>query len=55
MQISDNGIGKGDVIQGTRFGGQLISLLTRQLGDIMKEENESRTRICIEFKSDKAT
>lgn len=28
MQVSDNGIGKHDIINGTGFGGQLISLLT---------------------------
>ncbi len=54
MQISDNGIGKSGAINGTGFGGQLISLLTQQLGGIMKEENNNGTHIFFEFKSVKA-
>ena len=54
MQISDNGIGKGGAINGTGFGGQLISLLTQQLGGTMKEENNNGTHIFFEFKSVKA-
>ena len=54
MQISDNGVGKGCTIKGTGFGGQLISLLTQQLGGTMKEENDNGTHIIFEFKSVKA-
>jgi len=54
MQISDNGVGKGGAIIGTGFGGQLISLLTQQLGGTMKEENDHGTHIFFEFKSVKA-
>jgi two-component sensor histidine kinase len=54
MQISDNGVGKSGAIKGTGFGGQLISLLTQQLGGIMKEENNNGTHIFFEFKSVKA-
>jgi two-component sensor histidine kinase len=54
MQISDNGIGKGSTINGTGFGGQLISLLTQQLGGTMKEENNHGTHVFFEFKSVKA-
>jgi two-component sensor histidine kinase len=54
MQISDNGVGKGSTIKGTGFGGQLISLLTQQLGGTMKEENNNGTHIFFEFKSVKA-
>ena len=54
MQISDNGIGKEGAIKGTGFGGQLISLLTQQLGGTMKEDNNNGTHIFFEFKSVKA-
>jgi len=54
MQISDNGVGKEGAIKGTGFGGQLISLLTQQLGGTMKEENDNGTHIFFEFKSIKA-
>ena len=54
MQISDNGVGKEGTIKGTGFGGQLISLLTQQLGGTMKEENNNGTHIFCEFKSVKA-
>jgi len=54
MQISDNGVGKGTFINGTGFGGQLISLLTQQLGGTMKEDNNNGTHIFFEFKSVKA-
>jgi two-component sensor histidine kinase/tetratricopeptide (TPR) repeat protein len=54
MQISDNGVGKSGAIQGTGFGGQLISLLTQQLGGTMKEENNNGTHIFFEFKSVRA-
>ncbi len=51
MLVSDNGVGKSDKIAGTGFGGQLISLLTQQLGGIMKEDNVNGTHISFEFKS----
>lgn len=54
MQVSDNGVGKSGIINGTGFGGQLISLLTQQLGGTMKEENNNGTHIFFEFKSAKA-
>jgi two-component sensor histidine kinase len=54
MEISDNGVGKSDIIKGTGFGGQLISLLTQQLGGTIKEENDNGTHIFFEFKSVKA-
>ncbi len=54
MQISDNGVGKSGAITGTGFGGQLISLLTQQLGGTMKEDNNNGTHIFFEFKSIKA-
>ena len=54
LLVSDNGVGKGDTINGTGFGGQLISLLTQQLGGTMKEDNNNGTHIFFEFKSTKA-
>ena len=54
MRVSDNGVGKSGAIKGTGFGGQLISLLTQQLGGTMKEENSNGTDIFFEFKSVKA-
>ncbi|HVE62040.1 MAG TPA: sensor histidine kinase [Chitinophagaceae bacterium] len=54
MLVSDNGVGKSGAINGTGFGGQLIFLLTRQLGGTIKEDNNNGTRIFFEFKSTKA-
>jgi len=54
MLVSDNGVGKSGTIKGTGFGGQLISLLTRQLGGTIKEDNNNGTHIFFEFKSTKA-
>jgi two-component sensor histidine kinase len=54
MRVSDNGVGKSGAIKGTGFGGQLISLLTQQLGGTMTEENNNGTDIFFEFKSVKA-
>lgn len=51
MLVSDNGVGKNDTIQGTGFGGQLIHLLTRQLGGTIKEDNNNGTHIYFEFTS----
>ena len=53
MEVSDNGIGKSGVIQGTGFGGQLISLLTTQLNGTMKEEIKNGTSISFDFKLSK--
>ena len=38
LEVSDNGIGKSGATQGTGFGGQLVSMLSRQLGGTMREE-----------------
>lgn len=54
MLVSDNGVGKSGTINGTGFGGQLISLLTQQLGGTIKEDNINGTHIFFEFKSTKA-
>ena len=54
MLVSDNGVGKGATIKGTGFGGQLVSLLTRQLGGTIKEDSNNGTHIFFEFKSTKA-
>jgi two-component sensor histidine kinase len=54
MMVSDNGVGKSGTIKGTGFGGQLIALLTRQLGGTIKEDNNNGTHIFFEFKSAKA-
>ena len=54
MLVSDNGVGKSGTINGTGFGGQLISLLTQQLGGTIKEDNNNGTHIFFEFKSTKA-
>ena len=54
MLVSDNGVGKSGAVNGTGFGGQLVSLLTQQLGGTIKEENNNGTHIFFEFKSTKA-
>ncbi len=54
LEVSDNGVGKSGITKGTGFGGQLISLLTRQLNGTMKEEVHAGTRIYFEFKTGKA-
>jgi len=54
MLVSDNGVGKSGSIKGTGFGGQLISLLTRQLVGTIKEDNSNGTHIFCEFKSARA-
>lgn len=53
LEVSDNGVGKSGIIQGTGFGGQLVSLLTRQLNGSMKEENKNGTSIFFDFKLEK--
>ena len=52
LEVSDNGIGKSGVVHGTGFGGQLISLLTRQLSGKMREEVEGGTAVFFDFKLD---
>jgi two-component sensor histidine kinase len=53
LEVSDNGIGKASTVQGTGFGGQLISLLTRQLSGKMREEIKDGTKVYFDFKLDK--
>lgn len=52
--VEDNGIGKSGTIQGTGFGGQLISLLTSQLNGTMQEDNQNGTKVTFDFKLKKA-
>lgn len=54
LVVSDNGVGKSEIIQGTGFGGQLISLLTQQLNGTMTEENNNGTTVIFDFKLKKA-
>ncbi len=54
LEVSDNGIGKSGLTQGTGFGGQLVSLLTLQLSGSMREEVKNGTSIYFEFKPIKA-
>ena len=54
LVVSDNGVGKSGIIQGTGFGGQLISLLTNQLNGTMTEENQNGTTVIFDFKMKKA-
>jgi two-component sensor histidine kinase len=49
LEVADNGIGKSGMTQGTGFGSQLISLLTRQLNGVMREENQEGTKVSFEF------
>lgn len=53
LEVSDNGAGKSGLTHGTGFGGQLVSLLTRQLNGSMKEEAENGTRFYFDFKMEK--
>lgn len=53
LEVSDNGVGKSGITHGTGFGGQLISLLTRQLNGSMKEENNNGTQVFFDFKLEK--
>lgn len=54
LVVSDNGVGKSGITQGTGFGGQLISLLTNQLNGTMTEENQNGTTVIFDFKMKKA-
>ena len=53
LEVSDNGVGKSGITHGSGFGGQLVSLLTRQLNGSMKEEIKNGTRIFFDFKLEK--
>jgi two-component sensor histidine kinase len=53
LEVSDNGIGKSGLTKGTGFGGQLISLLTRQLNGSMKEGAENGTSFYFDFNLEK--
>jgi len=50
LEVSDNGVGKLGIIQGTGFGEQLISLLTHQLNGTMKEKIKNGTTTLFDFK-----
>jgi len=54
LEVSDNGVGKSGVTKGTGFGGQLVSLLTRQLSGSMREEVKNGTTIYFDFDLKKA-
>ncbi|MEM6700891.1 MAG: hypothetical protein AAF806_20745 [Bacteroidota bacterium] len=51
LVVADNGVGKTTTTpsQGTGFGSQLASLLTRQLNRTMREENRNGMRYVFEF------
>lgn len=53
LEVSDNGIGKSGLTNGTGFGSQLISLLTIQLSGKMREEIKNGTSVYFDFKLDK--
>lgn len=50
LEVSDNGIGKTNIIHGTGFGSQLISLLTIQLDGKMHEKIQNGTSTFFDFK-----
>ncbi|MGK2863067.1 MAG: sensor histidine kinase, partial [Chitinophagaceae bacterium] len=49
LTIADNGVGKSGTTQGTGFGAQLITLLTRQLSGSMHEEVKGGTIVYFDF------
>jgi two-component sensor histidine kinase/tetratricopeptide (TPR) repeat protein len=53
LEVSDNGVGKSGATRGTGFGGQLVSLLTRQLNGTVSEEIKNGTKVFFNFKMDK--
>jgi two-component sensor histidine kinase len=53
LEVSDNGVGKSGITHGTGFGGQLVSLLTKQLSGSMREEIKNGTNVSFDFKMDK--
>ncbi len=54
LEVADNGVGKSGLTQGTGFGGQLVSLLTRQLSGSMREEVQNGTTVSFDFNLKKA-
>lgn len=54
LEVADDGVGKSGQIQGTGFGGQLVSLLTRQLSGTMREEVKNGTTTYFDFNLKKA-
>ena len=54
LEVADNGVGKSGVTQGTGFGGQLVSLLTRQLSGSMREEVKNGLTVSFDFNLKKA-
>jgi two-component sensor histidine kinase len=54
LEVSDDGVGKQGLTQGTGFGTQLVSLLTRQLSGAMREEVNNGTTIYFDFNLKKA-
>jgi two-component system, sensor histidine kinase PdtaS len=53
LEVSDNGVGKSGIVNGTGFGGQLVSLLTRQLSGSMREDLQHGTAVFFHFKPGK--
>lgn len=49
LEVSDDGVGKSAAVQGTGFGTQLVSLLTRQLSGRMHEEINNGTTTFFDF------
>lgn len=54
LEVADNGVGKVGQTQGTGFGGQLVSLLTRQLNGSIHEEEKNGLTIRFDFNLNKA-
>lgn len=54
LEVSDNGVGKSGIIQGSGFGGQLVTLLTQQLNGSVREEVKNGTRVYFIFRPLKA-
>lgn len=54
LEVADDGVGKSGVTQGTGFGGQLVSLLTRQLSGSMREVVQNGTTVIFDFNLKKA-
>ena len=50
LEVTDNGVGKSGIIQGSGFGGQLISLLTQQLNGAIEERIQNGTTVIFDFK-----
>ncbi|MCW5922930.1 MAG: sensor histidine kinase [Saprospiraceae bacterium] len=54
LEVADDGVGKSSLTHGTGFGGQLVSLLTRQLSGTMREEVKNGTTVIFDFNLKKA-